>query len=164
MNIRASLFALTLGLSSLVAIPAFAQTQTYVYAQPPLATATVVQPGVPVMAQPPATSAVVLPRNRATNAQWQWQSRQQTTEFAARVQAQADQIEQQIRASVARGWLRPIAIRQASTLHMQLNVALARSTRDGIIDLRDQNQINRLLERMTRLEAQYRMNIRGNRR
>jgi hypothetical protein len=177
MNLRHSLAALTLAFGSLVSMPAFAQSQ-------PLASATVVRSDVvvrpavaerPAWRAQPAASAVVIQRApapipapvvvltpaQAAQAQRIMAQRRQTAEFSARAQAQATQIEAQVRTGVAQGRLRAIALQHAATLHTQLNRALETRTRDGVLGAQDQRQINRLLSRMARLEAQFRIQVRA---
>jgi hypothetical protein len=164
MNLRTGLVALTLALSSLISVPAFAQgapayTQSY---QGGYAPAVVVQPAM--RAQPPVAPVMVRPAPAMTPAQAAQtrhlaEQRRQTAEFSTRVESQAAQLVAQIRMGVERGTLRPGALQQANTLHAELTNTLRRDTRDGILNARDQQQINNLLQRMTHLEAQFRVQI-----
>jgi len=165
MNLRTGLAALTLTVGSLISMPAFAQGR-------PLAPAVVVQPAPVVAVQtsvravpPPSLVARPAPAPRRTPAQERaarqlQEQRRQTAEFSARVETQSAQLLAQIRTGIARGTIRPAALQQANALHTQLAASLRRTNRDGILSAQEQRQANNLLERMARLEAQFRIQVR----
>lgn len=159
---------ITAALSSLIAMPAFAQTQQF-YVQPQwhgyhhhnrgLAPAVPVNQQPVIVMQQPAVMAqpvapVVMQQNAWAQQQQLFRARQQTAQFTANIQAQKAQIQQNLNARFSAGQLPPHALRIAARLNAQIDSDLVMSNQNGIIDQHSQFRIAQLLNRMATLQTQ----------
>ena len=161
MNLRPrhGIAALALALTSVAAVPAFAQSYGYhhdeqrpagvpIYAQAtvaaPVATPVYVAPAAPV-AQP----VYVVQQPAAPFAQG--------AIFAQRTRERMNQIEREARVGVARGQLRGGILGAISQERAQVEGMLARTMRDGIVRPNEARRIELMLGEMNQLSAQFQM-------
>ena len=157
MNLRPrhGIAALALALTSVAAVPAFAQSYGYhqdaprpaavpVYAQATVAAPVYVAPAAPV-AQP----VYVVQQPAAPFAQG--------AIFAQRTRERMNQIEREARVGVARGQLRGGILGAISQERAQVEGMLARTMRDGIVRPHEARRIEAMLGDMTQLSAQFQM-------
>ena len=77
--------------------------------------------------------------------------------FAARARARMVQIEQQVRAGVASGTVRPAALGAVSQQRARVDAEIARAERDGVIAQREERRVDQLVDQMAHVVDGYRV-------
>ena len=140
MNIRAGLSGLALAIGTLASVPAFAQSYVYPTAYPVAAPA-------PVVVGP-----------QARPGRWGFDRN-----VVMQTRVRMDQIEQQLRVGVSTGRVQPQALEALQQQRARAEFVLGRLTRDGAIVPGERQRLDALLDRMDRIDEQYRVRSYGRR-
>ena len=157
MNIRTGFAALTFVVGSLAAVPAFAQGRAY--PPPPVVRP---MPAPVVVVQPPLAPAQVV----VAGPQMQQRANARATaRYIAGARAHLNELATQLQGAINRGRVRADAAGQFNAQRAQIEALLQRAGSDGFLGAREQRMIDRQIDSLAEIRAQYRIqNGRGPRR